>query len=663
MKDWTIMVYMAADNNLSENMAVALEEIRGFAQTGETDQVNLLAFFDSNSLTAPTQYIDFSDLKGQDSKLPSRPTPYKHVVEKKDLVYKTDANDDPKKVADDDASEGNSASAYSILNFVNWCLNTRGKTAKNYALIFSGHSFGFHGTSFLRDDSAGGFITLFKFRWALEQIQKDFLNGNKLSILGFDSCVMSMLEVGYELQEVAHAMVASEGSLPNSGWSYSPVLKNFLPHFKDDTKEKLSAARGNPQELDKFLKTFEIDFNIFDAAQTLWSKSAARPESVNSEVDLIDTALEVVVEQPGYAKQAACTFVDSLIENHNNLLIGGRSIDIAAWDLNKVDPVVTSLGSLAGKFNEYLDLSKKIEKGSEAADGLQEKDIVVFHELKKIILQSHFDSQTYMNEQCVDLQDFCKRLILECKFMERYENSKIYTELIELAKKVISSARKCVLKSGFSGDEYQFSNGISVFFPWSILSFMLTNYRYRYLKFCRGTIREKAEFEKIENYNGLGVEWYKFLRNYIFRASLRPLRKYKKLVDGKVEEVDGKEVIIRSATEVFSKSNPVWSKSNPVWSKSNPVWSKSNPDASKSNPPWGRSNPDASKSNPDASKSNPDASKSNPDASKGEFGNYLFYFNRFKNFEYGWDICGFADEFEFEEDFDAANEKEIGARE
>ena len=28
MKDWTIMVYMAGDNNLSENMAFSLEDIR-----------------------------------------------------------------------------------------------------------------------------------------------------------------------------------------------------------------------------------------------------------------------------------------------------------------------------------------------------------------------------------------------------------------------------------------------------------------------------------------------------------------------------------------------------------------------------------------------------------------------------------------------------------
>ncbi|MEO7658382.1 MAG: hypothetical protein ABIV48_02100, partial [Pyrinomonadaceae bacterium] len=64
MKDWTIMVYMAGDNNLSENMASSLEGLGVFASNrtaGERGAANLLTFFDSSSLTAPTFYIDYSE--------------------------------------------------------------------------------------------------------------------------------------------------------------------------------------------------------------------------------------------------------------------------------------------------------------------------------------------------------------------------------------------------------------------------------------------------------------------------------------------------------------------------------------------------------------------------------------------------------------------------
>ena len=65
VKDWTIMVYMAGDNNLSQNMAFSLNDIRTVAQEMRIpaqDKVNMLAFFDSNSMTAPTHYIDYSIL-------------------------------------------------------------------------------------------------------------------------------------------------------------------------------------------------------------------------------------------------------------------------------------------------------------------------------------------------------------------------------------------------------------------------------------------------------------------------------------------------------------------------------------------------------------------------------------------------------------------------
>lgn len=65
MKEWTIMVYMAGDNNLSENMAFTLEDLEKHSNeqsnTGGDRRVNLLAYFDNNSLTVPTHYIDYFD--------------------------------------------------------------------------------------------------------------------------------------------------------------------------------------------------------------------------------------------------------------------------------------------------------------------------------------------------------------------------------------------------------------------------------------------------------------------------------------------------------------------------------------------------------------------------------------------------------------------------
>src|SRR6185369_9171493 len=58
----------------------------------------------------------------------------------------------------------------------------------------------------------------------LEEIVTTKLLGQKLDILGFDSCVMGMLEVGYQFNKIAHTMIASEGSVPSAGWTYAKIL-------------------------------------------------------------------------------------------------------------------------------------------------------------------------------------------------------------------------------------------------------------------------------------------------------------------------------------------------------------------------------------------------------------------------------------------------------
>src|SRR5512134_2909019 len=58
-KEWTIMIYMAGDNNLAVDMAYAMEQIRGVAEEG-ADSPNLFVYYDGNSPSIPTLYCDFS---------------------------------------------------------------------------------------------------------------------------------------------------------------------------------------------------------------------------------------------------------------------------------------------------------------------------------------------------------------------------------------------------------------------------------------------------------------------------------------------------------------------------------------------------------------------------------------------------------------------------
>lgn len=144
-KEWTIMIYMAGDNNLAVDMAYALEQIKGVAGEGP-DSPNLFVYYDGNSPSIPTLYCDFSD--------PKR-AKYVRSFKVPDKLYPTPAKQNE-----------NAADKRSVINFVDWCVNnvevvnengeiTYGRRANKYALIFSGHSLGFQDIGLFKDETSG----------------------------------------------------------------------------------------------------------------------------------------------------------------------------------------------------------------------------------------------------------------------------------------------------------------------------------------------------------------------------------------------------------------------------------------------------------------------------------------------------------------------------
>ncbi len=77
------------------------------------------------------------------------------------------------------------------------------------------------------DDSNGNFLDNQKVDYALEVIRNTCLNGNKFSIIGFDACLMAMVEVANLLSKHAHIMVGSQEVELGTGWNYQKVLEPF----------------------------------------------------------------------------------------------------------------------------------------------------------------------------------------------------------------------------------------------------------------------------------------------------------------------------------------------------------------------------------------------------------------------------------------------------
>ena len=62
-----------------------------------------------------------------------------------------------------------------------------------------------------------------------------------IDILGFDACVMSMVEVGYEMKDTADIMIASEMNIPFVGWPYEAIM-SYLSHNPEVDPVTLSKA-------------------------------------------------------------------------------------------------------------------------------------------------------------------------------------------------------------------------------------------------------------------------------------------------------------------------------------------------------------------------------------------------------------------------------------
>jgi hypothetical protein len=193
-----------------------------------------------------------------------------------------------------------------------------------------------------------------------------------------------------------------------------------------------------------------------------------------------------------------------------------------------------------------------------------------------------------------------------------------FIEVRSSCKKVIESIRECILLTGFSGSDYQFSNGISLFFPWSLTSYQSAKRDYEKLSF----IKE----------NEAGEKWNTFLKKYLNEVTLR---KSKPLTP---TDQDGEIVIPANPVSVVYESYANMGDSN-----------EENTDiattADTRQPPDGaRQPPDGARQPPDGARQPPDGMRQPPDGARmfSAMNIFLSHFKVLKNFQSNWNRTGFT---------------------
>lgn len=98
----------------------------------------------------------------------------------------------------------------------------------------------------LYDDSQGTCLTNPDLLTAVRGIKK--ILGRNIDILGMDACLMSMVEVGYQVKDNVELLVGSQQTEPADGWGYqkfvSDVTKNPSMYSIDLAKSIVDAYKG-----------------------------------------------------------------------------------------------------------------------------------------------------------------------------------------------------------------------------------------------------------------------------------------------------------------------------------------------------------------------------------------------------------------------------------
>jgi hypothetical protein len=461
-KEWTLMFYMASDNPLVVSIVSQLKALKA---AGFHPDVNVVVQFDPYAEGTPTHIFDvnlINKLKSKHSKsnigFADNPTFVRNLIEDKlwraeitrrgklvrqaldDVIQLThhvpylapmapdmtvngnnghDAQSDNHAYAEQNGSQnghGNGKSRElgpydSLLNFLYFC--SANYKAKHYMLFIIGHGVVVGNDIFLFDSHAEEHsITLAKMGEALQKFKDSIAKGSSFDLVSFNSCSVSSLEVAYELQGIAHYMLASQGPTFVGSWPYREILIRIFREVEE--------RKGNIREL------------ISDIYHYCFYNSA-------------------------------------------DYLLAGYSSQLTLCDLSRVS-----------------DLNKPMERLTTALiqalspDDKKKNDV----ESTLAILHSHLKSQSFFDEMYTDLYDFCFCIVDRCerieiaggyltpqlaeireacddvlKVLAKPEVKEEHSTDAQLGK--ISDTPTLITASDYLGPAYQYSRGLSVYFPWS----------------------------------------------------------------------------------------------------------------------------------------------------------------------------------------------------
>lgn len=363
-KDWTIMVYLDADNDLESaglndfnEMEKGLQKSIDAGNPGVVNQLNIIVMIDR------CDGYDSSETESGGSDW-TETRIYRILPDSDTYMFNSE------RLKHGESGEQNMGDPATLSSFISF--SKKYYPADNYGLILWNHG---GGTRSLNSSSSSGPSRALCWDEGsdsdalyLDELQKalaeNFSQDNKLSLIGFDMCLMAMVEVAYEFRNLAEYMAGSMEEEQNDGWDYERILG------------RITAVSPNPREMSELIVDSYHDFVEAygpDNGQTQSAIDLSKIEGLKTEIDKFASAI--------YNENKK-----SEIEN-----IRDSSIDFYTTDYSSIDNPFFDLNSFCSKIidDTTVGLSDNLKTSAES----------VKTELAKVIVKAYGETGTNGNGQ------------------------------------------------------------------------------------------------------------------------------------------------------------------------------------------------------------------------------------------------------------------------
>lgn len=464
---WTIMVYLAGDNDLTSHCVSVLQQLEAVRYRND---VCVLACFESSTpWPRGSRYIEIN-------------CPHSLRDRDKDVAFDWELHSDL--IPPEDAGQkkapfnGKSLSrpivAEGLRQFIDWSV-TNHQDSEHYMLILFGHGPLVAGQSFLVSENPGSFLRLEDLRGVLDEHFGEEPK-KKLDILAFQNCVMNGIETAYEIRHHADYVVGSQGLVLATGWPYDKMIEAVVKSRSD------ASAKTIAGKMLRVCARNMLDFTIMDRSseQSACNLKALRDDetitlALRNLVTALNAGLDINVNIEEKGKEERFLVYPEIVDAIRLARLDAQSY---WWEMfvdlyDFCDRLIQRCNDLVKNQNRLL-ADFGVEGQERAA--LAEKDLV--------------RTATAIVEGCIEVMDEIKELV---------PSSQSY----------------------YIGSQLQYSHGLSIYFPWSepVGPYFPT------LSSDRKAYRLDTAFHTYSKYSFVrDSNWGEFLQVF-FKATLRNMRR------------------------------------------------------------------------------------------------------------------------------------------